>query len=76
MKCLQIFLDVSSEQIVVFRGSIKYESDVHFLRFSLRGAIDIPFFESCVTKECSSVIPSYSKRVFGGVCGSKRVYLE
>ena len=45
MKCLQIFLDVSSERIVVFRVSSKDNSDVHFLRFGLWGAVDVPFVE-------------------------------
>ena len=69
-------MDLSSEKVVVFKGSIEDESDVHVSRSGLWGAIEVPFVEGCPRKECLSVIPSQSKRVFGGVFCSKRFCLE
>ena len=61
---------------MVFRGFIVDESHVHILGFSLWGSVKLPFFESCTIKQCSSVIPSQSQRVFGGVFGLKVVCLK
>ena len=48
MKCLQCFLDVSSECVGFFWGSIEDESDVHISRFSLWSAVEISFVEGCM----------------------------
>ena len=52
---------------MVFWGSIKNESDVHVMGFSLCSAIEISFFERFMVKEGSSVVPLQAQGIFGGV---------
>ena len=51
MESLQGFLDVSSELVVVSRGSVVDESDVHVSRFVLCRTAEVPFVEGFSIKE-------------------------
>ena len=51
MESLQGFLDVSSELVVVSRGSVVDESDVHVSRFGLWRTAEVQFVEGFSIKE-------------------------
>ena len=51
MESLQGFLDVSSELVVVFWGSVEDDYGVHVLRFGLRCTVEVPLVEDCSIKE-------------------------
>ena len=61
---------------MVFRFSVEDEYDVHVSRFGFWCTVEVPFVEGCSIKECSSIVPGYSERVFGGIFCSKKVSLK